>query len=413
MRKVFYIDLFAGAGGLSEGFSACGYTPIAHVEMNNDACSTLRTRACFYYLKDNNRIEEYYDYLKGKITREELYKRVPEWIIDSVINKTLCRESMPSVYEMINRSMDENHCNKVDILLGGPPCQAYSLVGRARKDMGKDSRNTLYKLYLQVLEKYQPKMFVFENVPGILTAGGGKYFKDILKQFKNAGYLVEVNRVNASDFGVLQNRRRIILIGIKKNSGFQPPKLHAYETKYTVNNLLEDLPDLIPGESSSHYKKNKIGKYLLEAGIRSDKDVLTWHVTRPNLERDREIYRIAIKRWNDGHKRLKYDELPENLTTHKNKSCFSDRFKVVEGDLPACHTMMAHISKDGHYYIHPDINQARSLSVREAARIQSFPDNFFFEGSRTSAFMQIGNAVPPLLSRAIAIEIKKQFERKL
>lgn len=108
---------------------------------------------------------------------------------------------------------------------------------------------------------------------------------------------------------------------------------------------------------------------------------------------------------------MHYDELPEELKTHKNRRSFIDRFKVVEGDTNACHTMMAHISKDGHYFIHPDIKQARSISVREAARIQSFPDNYYFEGGRTSAFMQIGNAVPPLMAEAIAKGIKKLLKK--
>ena len=133
-------------------------------------------------------------------------------------------------------------------------------------------------------------------------------------------------------------------------------------------------------------------------------------MARTNLERDRDIYRLAIKAWKDEGKRLKYTDLPDELTTHNNRTSFLDRFKVVADDISASHTMVAHISKDGHHYIHPDIKQARSISVREAARIQSFPDNFHFERSRTAAFRQIGNAVPPLLARTIAEALMEQFE---
>jgi len=138
-----------------------------------------------------------------------------------------------------------------------------------------------------------------------------------------------------------------------------------------------------------------------------DNDILTWHITRPHIERDRQIYRLIINAWQNEHTRLKYTDLPEELCTHKNRTAFLDRFKVVARDLPVCHTITAHLSKDGHYFIHPDFYQARSISVREAARIQSFPDNYFFEGSRTAAFTQIGNAVPPLMAMGIADAIRK------
>ena len=122
------------------------------------------------------------------------------------------------------------------------------------------------------------------------------------------------------------------------------------------------------------------------------------------------VYRRVIELWNDNHQRLRYCDLPDNLRTHHNTTAFLDRFKIVEGDTSTCHTMMAHISKDGHYFIHPDLSQARSITVREAARIQSFPDSYYFESSRTAAFTQIGNAVPPLMAKAIAVEIKNLLE---
>lgn len=407
--KITYLDLFAGAGGLSEGFASVGYQPVAHVEMDIDACNTLKTRECYYYLSSKGLKFKYMDYLKKKITREQLYNMIPREIIDSVVCETMSVDSMPSVFARIDRAMKFRNIKTVDIILGGPPCQAYSMAGRARKNMDGDPRNTLYKLYFQALERYHPTMFVFENVPGLLTAGSGSYLENIISGFCERGYEVEQQILNASEYGVLQNRRRIILIGWRQGTDHKYPELKAFEKRYKVASIFEDLPELIPGEEKSEYSSNSINEYLTDTGIRQLDDVLTWHVARNNLERDRDIYRLAIKEWDENHKRLVYSEIPNSLATHKNKSSFLDRFKVVAADVYATQTMVAHISKDGHYYIHPSMSQARSISVREAARIQSFPDNFYFEGSRTAAFRQIGNAVPPQLAKTIAKALREQF----
>lgn len=408
-----YIDLFAGCGGLSEGFTASGFHPVAHVEMNSDACLSLKTRECYYYLKKNHKESIYRDYLSGKISRTELYSEIPDRILNSVINETMSAEGMPQLFEKINQRMLTQKVNHIDLIVGGPPCQAYSLVGRAVKadKMMGDPRNYLYKLYIKVLEEYKPNMFVFENVPGLLTANGGKYFTDIKIAFKNAGYTIDSKILNARDFGVLQSRRRVILIGWKNNYNLSYPSFSVKETEFTVKDILEDLPKIKPGQSGGSYSTERINEYLKKTKIRKDTDILTWHIARPNIDRDVEIYKKAIETWNNEKKRLKYTDLPDELCTHHNRTAFLDRYKVVASDLPACHTMMAHISKDGHYFIHPDIDQARSITVREAARIQSFPDDFFFEGSRTAAFTQIGNAVPPLMAEEIAKKIKKQLEK--
>ena len=180
---------------------------------------------------------------------------------------------------------------------------------------------------------------------------------------------------------------------------------------FKVWDVLKDLPKLNPGEgkdSPTSYT-NKVSKYLKETKIRTKSDVVINHSARNHNEQDREIYRRVIKAWNDDKRRIKYDELPKELITHKNKKSFLDRFKIVAGDLPYSHTIMAHLSKDGHYFIHPDIGQARSITVREAARLQSFPDNYKFEGPRTSQFRQVGNAVPPLMAESIAEKIKNNI----
>jgi len=405
-----YIDIFAGAGGLSEGFRRNGYIPVAHVEMKKEACLTLKTRECFYYLNEHGRIEDYKRYLRKEITRDELYEMVPEKVLNSVINETMSEERMSALFDRIDYFMEIQGIENVDVLVGGPPCQAYSLVGRARSktNMVGDPRNYLYMLYCKVLEKYQPKMFVFENVPGLLTANGGSYFDDMRKRFRKAGYFLEHRVLNSKEYGVLQNRRRVILIGWREGTNYTYPELDKKEQKYLVDDLFSDLPSIEPGETRNVYKC-ELTEYLRESEIRMEDDILTLHQARPNQERDRKIYRRVIEAWNDGQRRLKYTELPEELCTHNNRTAFLDRFKVVAKDMPYAQTMVAHISKDGHYFIHPDIKQARSISVREAARIQSFPDNYFFEGGRTAAFLQIGNAVPPLLASAIAKKLKEQL----
>ena len=408
-----YIDLFAGAGGLSEGFTSIGFHPIAHVEMNYDACQTLKTRAVYYYLKQNGKLDEYKKYLCGEILKDELYDLVPEIVLQSVIHQTMSAENMPALFELIDALKTEQHIDQVDLIVGGPPCQAYSLVGRAVKsdNMVGDPRNYLYKLYIEVLKKYTPTMFVFENVPGLLTANGGQYFEDMKKAFKAAGYTIDHAVLNAKSFDVLQDRRRVILIGWKKDLHYKYPSFVEKTPAYKVADLLSDLPKIQSGESNNSYATKKFSAYLETTGIRKKDDILTWHVARPHISRDRKIYKEVITAWVKDKKRIKYTDLPEELCTHRNRTAFLDRFKVVASDLPTCHTMMAHISKDGHYFIHPDIDQERSITVREAARIQSFPDDFYFEGSRTAAFTQVGNAVPPLMAKGIAEKIKEMLEK--
>ena len=415
-KKLTFIDLFAGAGGLSEGFIQAGFTPVAHIEMNRNACETLKTRAAFHYLNKNRKLDFYNRYIQGKIERDVFLSQIPHKDIDSVICAEMSKQTLPGIFEKVDSLMKERKINHINVILGGPPCQAYSLVGRAqtshmRHPMSKDPRNHLYKMYTQFLRKYQPDIFVFENVVGIKTALNGSVFKAIEKELKKINYHMEIREQNAKDFGALQNRKRIIIIGWKENSEFFYPDFKKITSDALVNDLLHDLPPLTPGEKNNNYfaKYSDASNYLKKSKIRKPGDILSQHECRPNTPRDVEIYRRTIEAWNDDHKRLKYDDLPESLKTHKNRTSFSDRFKVVEGDMNYCHTVLAHLSKDGHYFIHPDINQTRSISIREAARLQTFPDDYYFEGGRTAAFVQIGNAVPPMMAKQIALGIKKEF----
>lgn len=413
-----FLDLFSGAGGLSEGFLQEGFEPVSHIEMMPEACDTIKTRSYFYELKKSDEgMLTYHSYLQGTLPRESFFASMPKWINESVICEKMSDETLPQIFQKIDSRLLSMKEKSVDIVIGGPPCQAYSIVGRSRTDMTNDPRNHLYLLYLEFLKRYKPKLFVFENVQGIVTAGGGKYFLDLQNRCKKEGYHVEVRLLRAEDYGVLQKRRREIIIGIKDGaaiaaSDFPYPKAQAKEyAQYVVGDLLSDLPPLKPGGVNNCYAKEP-SDYLKLTKIRKQDDILTWHLTRNIREFDRKIYRFVLNYTAQNGRTPDYTEIPEELQTHKNKTSFLDRFKAVPGASHVCQTMVAHISKDGHYYIHPDVDQARSLSVREAARIQSFPDDFYFEGSRTSAFVQIGNAVPPLLAHAVAKAIKNFLTEK-
>ena len=416
-RDLTFIDLFAGAGGLSEGFIQAGFRPIAHVEMDTFAAQTLETRTAYYCFKAANKLNVYYDYLRGKLTRSEFIKLAPASALKTVICETMSDTTLPKIFKTVDGIIKLQGIKSVDVIIGGPPCQAYSLVGRAqsshmKKPMSEDPRNDLYKLYARFLKQYHPRMFVFENVMGIESANNGATWRNIKKYLKRVGYEIEYKKQNSSDFGVLQNRTRMIIVGWLKDSGLHYPAFEKKNVDAVVNDLLSDLPSLKPGEHGGAYRSKKMSSYVMENGIRTSEDVLTLHQSRPNVERDIEIYKRAIELWNDGHKRLNYNSLPSELKTHKNLTSFTDRFKVVEGDEPCCHTVLAHLSKDGHYFIHPDIKQHRSITVREAARIQSFPDSYYFEGPRTSQFVQVGNAVPPMMAKGIAEGLKEQLQQE-
>ena len=426
-KKYTFIDLFAGAGGLSEGFVRAGFTPIAHIEMDKYACETLKTRAAYHYLEENGKLGIYKKYLLEKKEGEsgqKLWSQVPSTIINSVIHATIGSSTINEIFQRVDNLKGDN---SVDLIIGGPPCQAYSIVGRSRmgKDVEKDPRNELYKYYVQFLERYTPKMFVFENVLGIVTAKKGEPLKDLKELVDGIGYEMQMHVQNASDHGVLQKRQRVIIVGWRKAGANSKEHKHFYpilekeSNSYCVmKDLFSDLPERKAGEGSltatvPYSKELNDMPYLKESAIRNNIfEFTTQHIARPHNANDREIYCMAIKQWREKRKQLDYSKLPSHLQTHKNTKSFLDRYSVVDPD-GYSHTVVAHISKDGHYYIYPTPNptveNVRSITVREAARLQSFPDDYFFEGNRGAAFKQIGNAVPVVLAYKIAKEILKQM----
>jgi len=449
--RFFAIDLFAGCGGLSEGFKRAGFNIVTQIEMDKWACETLKTRHLFYKLKEKKHREIYNKYLRDECSRNDILKRNPDIeksINNSVVKATFGQDKFIDVINKIEKNKDYHGINHIHVLLGGPPCQPYSLVGRARDPhrMEKDSRHFLYKYYLRILEYLQPDFFVYENVPGLFTARaqGKEIFVKILKDFSSlippyeiTPPLTKIYRdpcsyiLNSADFGIPQSRKRLFLIGYRKSLESNPPVIKELFTVLqkkarnnrdregflTVDDAIGDLPAIKPGEGKDEWfgfydKRKKLKSYQIK--MRKDSVGILNHKARKHMKSDLERYKFFIEYHKSGNgaatlKTLK-QKSPSLLPQHKNLTSFIDRFKVQWWNQPSS-TITAHISKDGHYYIHPDIAQCRSFTVREAARCQSFPDNYKFEGPRTAQFKQVGNAVPPLLAHEIARVILKELKK--
>lgn len=453
-ERFYVIDLFAGCGGLSEGFKKAGFDIIAQVEMDKWACETLRTRHLYHGLEGIGKGYLYHRYLRQEVRREDILDRFPELresIFHRVIQATLGNDGIEQILEKIESSKRYHGASKFHVLLGGPPCQPYSLIGRARDPfrMKNDERHYLYKHYLEILRSLQPDIFVYENVPGLFTAraGGKDIFIRILNDFSSLNPPYEITPpleqiyedpcsyiLNSADFHIPQSRKRLILIGYKRSlehknpgikeifTGLQKQALKSRkEDPFTINDAIGDLPALKPGEGSDGW----FGPYNCSADLkyyqikmRKDSPGVINHRARTHMKSDRKRYRFFIEHHKNGNGAANLNDLmgkmPELIPNHRHLDKFLDRFKVQWWSRPSS-TITAHICKDGHYYIHPDINQCRSFSVREAARCQSFPDNFEFEGPRTEQFKQVGNAVPPLLAYAIARtvirELKEIYEK--
>lgn len=387
-NKYTFIDLFAGAGGFAEGFYQEGYKALSHIEFDKYACDTLKARMKYYKYSD-----------------EEIAEIEPT----DITNK--------KILDIINLSVKNN---KVDIIIGGPPCQSFSSQGKARDPHGmkKDPRNYLYENYIKILNHFKPKIFVFENVSGILSTkiNNNPLIETIFSDMKINYKILEDKEsilLNALDFGVPQERKRVIIIGIRQDLNIDVKDIYKdlneiskNLNKVTVEEAISDLPKLYPGQGKDfvEFKPKKTSKYL-EQIRNKDYNYLHHHVARSHSEVDMERYKLMSK--NKWTLEVLYQNKPHLI--HDKKRLFNNSYVVQFFDKPS-KTIIAHLYKDGNQFIHPDYEQARTLTPREAARLQSFPDDFVFPCSRTQQYKQIGNAVPPLFARHIASTLKKYLE---
>lgn len=481
------IDLFAGPGGLGEGFSAAGRDPLSpmrirmSVEMDEHAIATLRLRS-FLRSFEGGFPEEYYDAVGGRLSFEDMRDRHPEaWssACDEVRQLVLGQEGVfEEIAPVLDQSRERSGGNT--ILIGGPPCQAYSLAGRSRNKgkvgyvAEKDERHYLYREYVRILQRLRPAAFVMENVKGMLSSkvDGGGIFGRVLDDLEGSadGYRLmplavaapeDGSRAAAKDFlikseehGVPQARHRVIIVGIRddlETPAWTPVPLLSRSGPMSVDAALRGLPRLRSGLSSKddasawkwavrdHAERiaaldtlpegvaqtlrqvagsnalpdDRISRALprFESGnpLRewfedSRLGVLLHHDTRGHIREDLGRYLFSSAFTKATGRSPKLAEFPDWLQPeHRNRESgnFSDRFRTQAAIRPSS-TVTSHISKDGHYFIHPDPAQCRSLTVREAARLQTFPDNYFFCGPRTKQYHQVGNAVPPYLAWQIA-----------
>ena len=394
-----FIDLFAGCGGLSEGFYKQKFKPLAHVENDYHSCESLKKRIEFFGFKD--------------LTNAVIYEDIKNKNIINIIRKVIKNK-------------------KINVILGGPPCQSFSSLGRAKDNnaMKNDPRNYLFENYEKILNYFKPEIFLFENVTGLLTAKfRNKKVVDVIKSKLGKRYNIfsDVKRMvlNSCEYGVPQIRKRVFLIGVRNDIKYDVGEIfkNIIKSHYlplsknlekknkkkfvSVREAIFDLPRLKPGEGKlvCNFKSNITNEYLQKIRQKNSHKLFD-HVSRNHNKFDRMRYReMSKKKWT-------YEQLLKkkpNLN-HKKQRVFKNSYVVQFWDQPS-RTIISHLYKDGNQFIHPDYKQERTLTVREAARLQSFPDNFYFAGPRTEQFKQIGNAVPPLMSEQIAKSIKKALKK--
>ena len=354
MKKYKVIDLFAGVGGLSYGFA---HNDNFQIVMANEYDKDIATA----YRMNHPTV----DMIQGDIrdlSEEELKKHLGDGI---------------------------------DLIVGGPPCQSYSTLGKRQMD----DRAHLFEEYCRVLSIVRPKAFVFENVSGLLSMQGGTLIEVIKEKFRELGYDVKSKVLNAVDFGVPQYRDRVILVGMKGKNTFEYPEPTHGEgllPYVTLEDAFSDLPVLKSGEESTQYaseSKNAFQKYL-----RTNSDALTENVAPTNGE---HLIRIMQALPDGGSK----DDLPEEI---RPKSGYGNTYAKMWWKKPAPTVTRNFATPSSSRCVHP--RDSRAMTTREGARLQSFPDDYKFYGSRSTKNLEIGNAVPPLLSIAIAKEIEKALD---
>lgn len=473
------IDLFAGPGGLAEGFWETGkYEVRLSIEKDPEARETLKLRSFLHSFRPASIPHEYYELLAGHCDLEDLYRAYPA--AAATANETACLAELggPSFPDEAIDKLVRNALGDIQgrqwVLIGGPPCQAYSLVGRARRhgdpSFYDDPRHTLYKQFLRIVRKFKPGAFVLENVPGILTArlGPKSVFSEIQEGLtRNGAYRLysltcdDSRRsplepkdflLRAEDYGIPQRRHRIVMVGVRADIPGRPELLQKC-VGTTVRDAISDLPPI-----RSHLSKEKDGLHEWRSAVRAMMSAPWFPFVEESLRTrlEENLERLAQQQATEpaadpprpstletelsrplrgsvpnhsarSHMRAdlwryfyaatytevygvspQITDFPQglwpdhaNLQQPRNEFIFADRFHVQAFDRPAS-TIAAHIAKDGHYYIHPDPVQCRSLTVREAARLQTFPDDYLFLGTATAQFSQVGNAVPPLLAKQVA-----------
>lgn len=497
--KILVIDLFAGPGGLGEGISSVednnGQKPFQigmSVEKEPSAHKTLTTRAFFRKVKQTPEgLEDYFKYVRGEMSRVQLFEKYPQQSLEANTETLEGPKALGEDNSLIHSRVEEliTRHDGPKVVIGGPPCQAYSLAGRSRNagisdyKAEKDHRNFLYREYLKVLCIAKPDVFVMENVRGILSAkiNGKIMFPQILKDLRKPGKVTKIGNVpnykiyslvvnadnpknpqyiDSADFlirsesyGIPQARHRVILLGIRDNITQVPNTIIPHDRIVTVEQVLSDLPSLRSGFSkqkdlekdwyttvlrnskklkkvlAKQFDKEDIKKLDLAPlkklkrssnGFTDNKENIPFHLkkwylkdhpncvlnheTRGHMASDlmRYAYSAAYTILSNGIS-PKSRDFPGSLApAHDNwkSGSHADRFRTQAANKYAT-TVTSHISKDGHYFIHYDPKQCRSLTVREAARLQTFPDNYFFEGTRTQQYVQVGNAVPPYLAQQI------------